>query len=64
VRLDVGVEHLETGIRGGDYIEGFYTEDQLEVKVAELAHQIAQDLEAVAQGSETTGTRYVVDKRK
>lgn len=64
VRLDVGVEHVETGIRGGDYVEGYFTDKQLDVKKAELAQQIARDLDAVAQGSETVGTRYVVDRRK
>ena len=64
VRLDVGVEHLESGIRGGDYIEGFYTEPQLEVKATELAAQIAQDLDAVVQGSSTQTPRYMTSKRK
>jgi len=64
-RIDVGVEHLESGLRGGDYVQGRYTEAQLEQKKVELAAQIAEDLEAVAQGSECSHrARYLALGRK
>lgn len=64
VRLDVGVEHVETGLLGGDYVVGRYTEAQLEQKKAELANQIAEDLDAVVQGAAVATTRYVAVKRR
>lgn len=64
VRLDVGVEHIDTGLLGGDYVVGRYTAEQLEQKKAELANQIAEDLDAVAQGAAVTMTKYVATKRR
>jgi len=64
-RLDVGVEHIESGIKGGDYVQGRYSEAQLEAKKAELAVQIAEDLEAVIQGAERSHpARYMALGRK